>query len=134
MAKVFIYSTLTSDQLYTNYGRSVNGVPQPLSQILIKGGANLMTKSLVTPMGVVTEVTDADLVELKKNEVFKLHMQNGFITVQDMKKDIEVVVSEMDGKDQSAPITPDDDDTPLPASKEELVEVVQTRRTRGKRS
>lgn len=115
MAKIYIYSTLTSDQLYTSYKSSTNGVPLPTSKILIRGGANLMTKHLVTPQGVVTEVTAEELAELRKNEVFKLHVENGFIQVSDAKKDIEKAVTEMEGRDQSAPIVEQDGEIPQPA-------------------
>lgn len=116
MAKIYIYSTLTADQLYTSYKASVNGVPQATSKILVKGGANLMTKALVTPQGVVTEITPEELAELRTNEVFKLHEKNGFIKVSEAKTDVEKVVPDMVGRDQSAPIVEQDDLVPEPAS------------------
>ena len=81
MSKIYIYSTLTADQIYTSYKTSPNGVPTATSKVLIKGGANLMTKHMVTPRGVVTEVTPEELAELRTNEVFKLHLSNGFLQI-----------------------------------------------------
>ncbi len=114
--KIYIYSTLTADQLYTSYKSSVNGIPQVTAKILIRGGANLMTKALVTPQGVVTEVTAEELAELRRNEVFKLHEKNGFITVSEAKHEVEKVAADMTGRDQSAPIVEQDELVPEPAS------------------
>lgn len=116
MAKIFIYSTLTADQIYTSWKASANGVPQATSKILVKGGANLMTKHMVTPRGVVTEVTPEELAELRQNEVFKLHQANGFIQVSEAKTDVEKAVSDMVGRDQSAPLVEQDEEVPVPAS------------------
>lgn len=115
MSKIYIYSTLTADQIYTNYKASPNGVPQATSKIFIKGGANLMTKHMVTPRGVVTEVTAEELAELRNNEVFKLHQANGFIQVSEAKTDVEKAVSDMVGRDQSAPLVEQDEEIPEPA-------------------
>lgn len=115
MSKIYIYSTLTSDQIYTNYKASPNGVPQATSKIFVKGGANLMTKHMVTPRGVVTEVTAEELAELRNNEVFKLHQANGFIQVSEAKTDVEKAVSDMVGRDQSAPLVEQDEEIPEPA-------------------
>ncbi len=115
MAKIYIYSTLTSDQVYANYRSSANGVPLAESKIAINGGANLMTKHLVTPHGVVTEVTAEELAELRKNEVFKLHLANGFLTISEAKGDADDVAADMTTRDQSAPIVEQDDLMPAPA-------------------
>lgn len=128
MSKIYIYSTLTSDQLYTNYRASVNGVPQVASKILIKGGANLMTKALVTPHGAVTEVTAEELAELRRNSVFNLHVENGFIKVSEAKGEVEKVAADMTGRDQSAPIVEQDEEIPFPAS----VESAEAPRRRGR--
>lgn len=116
MSKIYIYSTLTADQIYTSWKSSANGVPQATSKILVKGGANLMTKHMVTPRGVVTEVTPEELAELRQNEVFKLHQANGFIQVSEAKTDVEKAVSDMVGRDQSAPLVEQDEEVPVPAS------------------
>lgn len=126
----YIYSTLTADQIYTNYQSNPNGLPTPTSQILVRGGANLMTKALVTPLGVVTPVSDEELAELKCNEVFKLHLANGFLTISNAKSDVEKVVCDMTGRDNSAPIVEQDEIIPLPAGVEQA-EPTKPRRRRG---
>lgn len=116
MAKIYIYSTLSSDQIYTNYKRSPAGLPIPESSTYIKGGANIMTKALVTPFGVVTEVNEKELEELRKNSVFLLHLQNGFITISEAKADVEAVAADMTTRDQSAPIVAGDELIEEPAT------------------
>lgn len=116
MSKIYIYSTLTADQIYTSYKTSPNGVPTATSKVLINGGANLMTKHMVTPRGVVTEVTPEELAELRTNEVFKLHLSNGFLQISEAKTDVEKAAADMTGRDQSAPIVEQDEEMPVPAT------------------
>ena len=130
MSKIYIYSTLTNDQQYVNYKTDVSGVPKPESSILIRGGANLMTKTFVTPRGAVTEVTAEQLAELKRNEVFNLHCANGYITISEAKADAEVVAADMTGRDESAPIVEQDGDIPAPVSDEVVVEAPRRGRPR----
>lgn len=131
MAKIYVYSTLTSDQIYANYGPSANGVPMLISKILIKGGANLMTKHLVTPHGVVTSVTAEELAELRKNEVFKLHEANGFLKISEAKADADEVAADMETRDQSAPLVQQDGLVPDPAGGDDDQEPKARRRARG---
>lgn len=128
MADFYIYSTLSNDQLYVNYKTDASGVPKPESQVFIAGGANLMTKHFITPRGVATKVTAEQLTELRQNDMFKLHMANGFITVSEAKQDAEVVAADMVGRDQSAPIVEQDEEVPAP-----VVEQVDVPR-RGRKS
>ena len=128
MADLYVYSTLSNDQLYVNYKTDASGVPKPESQVFIAGGANLMNKHFVTPRGVATKVTAEQLAELRGNDMFKLHMANGFITVSESKQDAEVVAADMTGRDQSAPIVEQDEEVPAPAV--ETVEVPRRGRPR----
>lgn len=114
--KHFVYSTLTSDQIYVNYHKNVNGVAQPKESVHINGGANVMTKALLTPRGAVTEINDEELAALRSNEVFKLHEQNGFITVSEQKHDVEAVATDLQGRDQSAPLVEQDNLVPEPSA------------------
>lgn len=94
---LYIYSTLSNDQNY-----AVNdGV------VSITGQANIMTKQMFTPRGRVTEITDEQYAQLKNNHVFKLHKENGFITVESRKEDPEKVATNMEASDASAPDTPE---------------------------
>lgn len=108
MSKIYVYSTLSNDQVYTSYSRDGNGVPKPTRSVFIAGGANIMTKQFVTPQGVATEITAEQLAELKNNEMFLLHQKNGFITVSERKAEIEKVVTDMNGRDESAPLVEQD--------------------------
>lgn len=110
----YIYSTLANDNLYHLYekqdskGGSVIDVPRIEKSVLIKGGAGVATKHLVTPLGIVTNVSDDELELLEANEAFQTHVNNGFIKIDKKKIEVEVVVADMNGRDNSAPVTPED--------------------------
>ena len=107
----YVYSTLSNDQEYTLW-QTAPEKDRPhvaLKSVLIKGGHGIMDrKLLITPLGVVTEVTDEDLSMLEKLSVFKRHVQNGFIVVDKKKSDPEKIASTMAAKDKSAQKTPAD--------------------------
>lgn len=105
MAKVYVFSTLANDQLYTNWLQGGNDLPIKGHSVLIKGGTGVANDRLITPMGVSTEITDYDLEELKKNASFLDHEKNGFVTVRNKKAETEKVASDMNLKDESAPMT-----------------------------
>ena len=96
MSKVHIYSTLSSDQ---SYGTEAGVVK-------IKGGANISNKHLLTPRGVVTSVTEAQLDALRKHAVFKAHAKNGFITISIAERKVDDMVKDMEPRDASAQETP----------------------------
>ena len=102
-----VFSTLANDQLYTNW---IPGHDLPIKgpSVLIKGGTGVANDRLVTPLGVVTPVSDEQLAELNKNEGFKQHLKEGFIRVQAKRADPEKVAADMNLKDRSAPLTPAD--------------------------
>ena len=117
MSEIYVYSTLSNDQRYVSYRADVNGVPQAESSIFIAGGANLMNKHFITPLGVATKVTAEQLAELKRNELFKLHEANGFITYSEKKENPEQMAAVMTGRDQSAPIVDADEEAPEPKAR-----------------
>lgn len=112
--RVYVHSTLTCDHIYTNW----NPPPDPKSlirtiqsQVTIKGGANLanVDNPRNTPKAVTTEVTEKEYDQLQRNSVFQKHLKRGFIVVTMAKVDAEVVAkADMQNKDHSAPLTPDD--------------------------
>ena len=104
----FIYSTLATDTIYQDYDENNSDLPNPTNHVLIKGGAGVAGKNLVTPLGVVTVVDDAQMTLLQSNSVFQLHLKNGFITVRESEANIESVVADMVGRDNSAPLVPED--------------------------
>ncbi len=103
----YVYSTLGQDMLYVNFVKGGNDFNLPVEEVLIKGGANVINKrTLITPLGIRTEITDKQHEILKRNGVFQLHVKNGFIVVQDVKEKVEKVIQrEMQSKDDSAQMT-----------------------------
>lgn len=105
----YIYSTLSADMAYTNHQAGGADMPVALPPVFIKGGAGVANDRLVTPRGVLTTVTDADLAYLRANQIFALHEANGFVYVSEKKKgDPDKVAADMTGRDKSAPIVPQD--------------------------
>lgn len=107
----YVYSTLTNDQVYTLW-RPASTEKKPnvaLKKVKINGGHGRMDrKNLVTPLGVVTEVSNEDLEALNQIGAFRKHMEAGFIKVDKKKSDPEKVASDMAKKDASAQKTPSD--------------------------
>lgn len=108
MKSVYVYSTLSTDQLYTLYVRGGNDIPRPDKQILVKGGANVANKHLWTPRGVVTEITEEELALLRDNKLFQIHEKNGYVKVDKAKVEVEKAVSDMEPRDESSPLQPGD--------------------------
>jgi len=109
MAKNYIYSTLTTGMTYTSYKQGGADLPVVEHRVHVAGGANVADKHLLTPRGVVTEVSDEDLEHLERNQLFQRHKANGFILVDTIKVDPEIkVAADMEQKDDSAPLTPED--------------------------
>lgn len=108
MKPVYVYSTLSTDQLYTLYVRGGNDIPRPDKQILVKGGANVANKHLWTPRGVVTEITEEELALLRDNKLFQTHEKNGYVKVDKAKVEVEKAVSDMEPRDESSPLQPGD--------------------------
>lgn len=107
---VYIYSTLSQDTAYTSYKPLLNDrdISQVESKILIKGGAGVINKNLVTPMGTVTKVTDEEYAMLEENQVFQMHVQNGFIVAERAKANINKVAKDMESRDRGSQLIPSD--------------------------
>jgi len=108
----YVFSTLTTDVVYTGWVKGNSDLPVLEKQVLIKGGSNVADKRLFTPLGIMTEVSEEELEVLENDQVFQLHKQNGFIKVEKKKADPERVAGDMKTKDQSAPLTPNDFEDP----------------------
>lgn len=102
----YVFSTLTCDNRYIGYADTGTDIKVPTNGVLIKGGAGVMNDRLFTPLGVCTEISKDQLALLEQNPIFKLHRDNGYIVVQDKKADAEKVSSDMNSRDNSAPMTP----------------------------
>ena len=105
----YVYSTLSCPQRYVKYSEAPAGsVPREERAVLIEGGANVANRNLITPRGVVTEVTDEELVLLRQNPLFVTHETNGYISVEERKADVDKVVTGMEARSPDAPLTPED--------------------------
>ena len=106
---VHVYSTLTNSQEYPVYTKSPQGDNLVGATVHIKGGAHRAEKTLVTPLGMLTSISERALEHLQTSPVFREHVKMGRITVRRDQVDIEKAVADHDSfKDQSAPITPED--------------------------
>lgn len=103
-----VYSTLAADTIYASYVETGMDIRVPDRKVFINGGTGVASKHLVTPRGVVTEVTNEEVTFLRKNPVFQQHEKGGYIVIEDQEVKIEKVVANMVEKDVSAPLTPAD--------------------------
>lgn len=109
MGKGYVYSTHSTDLEYVEYSKpaDANVLPTVVRRVRIKGGAGVADKRLVTPGGVVTEVSDEDLAFLHTNAEFLKHMKAGFVTVEGTRFDPDHVGADMRHGDGSQPLTPE---------------------------
>lgn len=106
---VFVVSTLSAPQLYQNWKVGAADLPIPDgAAVRIEGGANVASKNLVTPRGVVTKVTEEQYAYLLANRHFQDHVAKGFIEVMEAPVDGDTAAASLESKDKSAPLTPDD--------------------------
>lgn len=113
-----IYSTLTEPQQYTKY-ESSGDTHRVVASVRIEGGHGKANhKSLITPLGVATEVTDEQLAILMENSSFLKHKDRGYITITGKREDSEKVAADMTSSDGSAQLTEADfeDDGEKPAA------------------
>lgn len=106
--KLFIFCTLASDVAYTNHEQGGGDLPVALPSVVIKGGAGVANDRIVTPRGVATTVTEEQVEYLRANPVFQLHEKNGFVMVSESYADPDTVAADMTGRDNSAPVVPQD--------------------------
>lgn len=108
--KIYIFSTLSAAVSYTGYAEPKgDNLPQVQMSVVINGGAGVANKrTLETPRGVVTEVTEEEAKFLAAQPVFALHVQNGFIQVSEAKADGDDAAADMTGRDESAPLVDED--------------------------
>ncbi|KAG0013624.1 hypothetical protein BGZ81_000921, partial [Podila clonocystis] len=99
---------MTSSTDYRVWMPSGNDLPTAGRSIVIKGGTGIATKELITPYGMVTEVSDEDLALLEEQEAFQRHIERGFIRVERTKIDPEKIAANMASRDGSSPLVPQD--------------------------
>jgi len=106
----YIYSTLASDMNYATYSTKPEDlrrdIAKPIKEILIAGKANVANKHFVTPRGMVTKISDEDFGLLKENYHFKEHVRLGYVTSEKKQLEVDKVITGMNARDVSAPITP----------------------------
>lgn len=105
--RVYIFSTLSNDQLYTEYAKGGGDVPVIGKQLLIRGGAGVANDRLITPLGVSTDVDEADVEWLKTIPAFADHLNRGHLSIQPKPYEPEKVVPDLE-RDPSSPLTPGD--------------------------
>lgn len=105
---VFITSRLAGGVDYAFYEKAANGTNIVVDTISVKGGSDVNDKrTLLTPIGVVTELTKDQLDKLMTHPVFKKHLENGYITINDNEKAAQKAGEKLE-VDKSAQLTPDD--------------------------
>lgn len=102
----YVYSTLAANMKYTVYEKTANDFHKEIASVLIKGGAGVADTNFVTPLGVVTTITQEQYEILKKVSLFNDHVKAGHLTVQERQVDVEKIVADMNRLDPSAPKTP----------------------------
>ena len=82
---VYVCSKMASDNAYTTWtpgSKAANDMPRKERQVLIKGGAGVNNKQLVTPHGVVTKITSEELeLVMKSCPGFRRHLKARYLTV-----------------------------------------------------
>ena len=112
----FIVSKASQDIEYVDWTDGVNGVKRAKKSVIIKGGANVVDKKLLSVSnGTVTEVSNEDLEFLKSNTAFQRHLERGWMSIEKGKETAEKVAKKKrtnkDGetiKDGSAQLTAED--------------------------
>lgn len=105
---MFITSKLSSPVTYAFYQKSPSGINNIVDKITINGGADVINKrSLETPSGVVTELTDEQIEKLKSHPVFSEHLKNGYVAILGNEKEAKKADTELK-EDNSKQLTPKD--------------------------
>lgn len=115
-SKIYVYSTLANDQRYIDWDHGGGDLPIEGQSVFVKGGTGVANDRLITPLGVATAITEEEAALLERNPVFKMHKDNGYVTIQRTGyTDPEKVAADMSLSDPSQPITPSsykDEDQP----------------------
>ncbi len=112
-----VYSTLSANMNYNVYytptvpkGQEARRIEKTIA---IKGGSGVAPlgkngRGGETLFGILTTISEEELELLEKDEVFQTHVNNGFISVSRKKLDPEVVIADMELRDDSSPLMPED--------------------------
>lgn len=98
----YVQSTASQDMTYPIYTEGKQNQATIIKKIIVYGTANVANPtSLLTPQGMVTELSDEDVALLKKSAAFQRHVEKGFMKLCDKS---QLDVSDMEKKDGSAQI------------------------------
>ena len=105
-----ILSTLTSPQDVVLTRKTESGALEIVKTITLKGGANVIDRrTLITPQGVITELSDDDFDLLEKTAFYKRMKSRGFLRPVEAKETAEdTKKAGMEKKDNSAQKTEED--------------------------
>ena len=104
----FITSKMAASVTYAFYTKGANKINIVTDEITVNGGADVINKrSLETPSGVVTELTDEQIDKLKTHPVFKMHLANGAVAILGSEKEAKKADEDLN-KDKSSQLTPED--------------------------
>lgn len=104
----FITSKMAAPVTYAFYTKGANKINVVTDEITVNGGAGVINKrSLETPQGVVTELTDEQIDKLKSHPVFKMHLANGAVAILGTEKEAKKAEEDLK-KDKSSQLTPED--------------------------
>lgn len=117
--QLYVISTLTNDNEYCEYGPLIPGAArQPVRSVLIKGKAGLPNTHLWTPRGVVTPITSEEEALLRDNDLFKLHEEGGWVTVENMDpRDADKAAADQNERDGSSLLTKEEIEAKAPSGK-----------------
>lgn len=108
MATQYVFSTLATDVEYVDWIPGGGEVPSKGRSVVVKGGAGVADKRLLTPLGISTKITDEDASFLETNKTFKAHEKAGHVKLSKRDMAPEKFAADMTGRDKSAPLVPGD--------------------------
>ena len=104
----FITSKMAAGVTYAFYTLGANKINSITDEITVNGGADVINKrSLMTPSGVVTELTDEQIDKLKTHPLFQEHLKNGAVAIVNTEKDAKKAEKDLE-EDKSSQIKPED--------------------------
>jgi len=105
---IYVTSKMAAGVTYAFYAQNDNRINIVTDEITINGGADVINKrSLETPSGVVTEITEEQYDKLKTHPLFRQHLENGALAVLGSEKEAKKADKDLK-EDASRQLTPED--------------------------
>lgn len=113
-ASHYAFSTLATNVKFVIYypapvsdkGNNLDYIPVEKASVVVKGGAGVMTKHLLTPQGVATSLTDEQVSILRSSSLFTRLEKRNMVKISTKYADPEVFAPDMAIDEGSAPLTP----------------------------